>query len=70
MLYNKTYLLPATREVISSKEVLYFSAMEFLYLITGLAVGGVIAFVLLKNKSNEISALQQEKALALSKQGN
>jgi DNA recombination protein RmuC len=68
MLYNKTYLLPATREVISSKEVLYFSAMEFLYLITGLAVGGVIAFVLLKNKSNEISALQQEKALALSKQ--
>lgn len=54
--------------MISSKEVLYFSAMEFLYLITGLAVGGVIAFVLLKNKSNEISALQQEKALALSKQ--
>ncbi len=68
MLYNKTYLLPTTREVISSKEVLYFSAMEFLYLITGLAVGGVIAFVLLKNKSNEISVLQQEKALALSKQ--
>lgn len=54
--------------MISSKEVLYFSAMEFLYLITGLAVGGVIAFVLLKNKSNEISVLQQEKALALSKQ--
>lgn len=42
--------------------------MEFLYLITGLAVGGVIAFVLLKNKTKEISTLQQEKALSLLKQ--
>ena len=42
--------------------------MEFLYLITGLTVGGIIAFVLLKNKSNEIYALQQERIQAAAKQ--
>ena len=42
--------------------------MEFLYLITGLTVGGIIAFVLLKNKSNEIYALQQERIQAATKQ--
>jgi len=42
--------------------------MEFLYLITGLTVGGIIAFVLLKNKTNEIYALQQERIQAAAKQ--
>ena len=42
--------------------------MEFLYLITGLTVGGIIAFVLLKNKTNEIYALQQERIQAAVKQ--
>jgi len=42
--------------------------MEFLYLITGLTLGGIIAFVLLKNKSNEIYALQQERIQAAAKQ--
>jgi len=42
--------------------------MEFLYLFTGLIVGGVIAFILLKNKAVEINALQQEKTQVLLKQ--
>ena len=41
--------------------------MEFLYLITGLTVGVAIAFVLIKNKTNEIAAALQEKEQATTK---
>jgi len=41
--------------------------MEFLYLFTGLTIGGIIAFVLLKNKSKQLDTLVQEKDAAILK---